>query len=300
MDDDDKDTSNIDAMGLSPEELAAINGDDDDETEALDEIVGEDDVDEDDEKSEKTDSKAEQNAEQNADNKAATDAGGTQEDDTEEKQFVPNVTIERDADYETKLAAIVSQRDELTKQLEEGDIDLATYISKDRALGTAETDLRTDKIYADNKEKELLKEVADKWQWQQEQFFESPSNKIYGENNMLFAAFNAKTMELAAKPENEGKSGTWFLKEADREVRKLFNISKDASGKDNIVDINKNRKPDLSNIPKTLGTLPAADSTETGDNEFSYLDNLTGMEYEQAIAQIAKDPVKEARFLRQA
>lgn len=294
MDDDDKDVNNVDTMGLSPEELAAINGDDDD-TEALDEIAGDDDDDDDDDDDKNTDSKDAKESD-----KAASDAADTQTDDAEEKQFVPNVTIERDAEYETKLADITSQRDELTKQLEEGDIDLATYIAKDRALGTAETDLRTDKIYADNKEKELLKEVADKWQWQQEQFFESSANKIYGENNMLFAAFNAKTMELAANPENEGKSGTWFLKEADREVRKLFNIGKDASGKDNIVDINKNRKPDLSNIPKTLGTLPAADSTETGDNEFSYLDNLTGMEYEQAIAQIAKDPVKEARFLRQA
>lgn len=58
---------------------------------------------------------------------------------------------------------------------------------------------------------------------------------------------------------------------------------------------NKARAPDLSNIPPTLGGLPAAaDPGDSGGGEFSHIDNLTGMAQEQAIARLTPD--QRARY----
>lgn len=306
--DDDKDVNQPDTMGLSAEEIAAMNDDDEDEKQVVDDLADDDDEDdtEDDDSDEDGDEKDDKKVtDKSVSEKTEPVAEIVEETEAENeetkpdiKEFVANPYIERIENYNEKLAEIETKQTELDTRLEDGDIDLKEYTQQLRKLNEQETDLKMSKMIADNEEKQLIKAVTDKWDWFQEQFFTKPANKIYSENNMLYAAFNAKTMELAAIPANEGKSGAWFLEEADRQVRKLF-VGKD--DKDNVVDINKNgnRKPDLKNIPKTLGSLPAATNSEASENEFADIDNLEGMEYESALALMeAKDPAKAARYSR--
>uniref|UniRef100_UPI001C1F6A1D hypothetical protein n=1 Tax=Zoogloea sp. LCSB751 TaxID=1965277 RepID=UPI001C1F6A1D len=81
------------------------------------------------------------------------------------------------------------------------------------------------------------------------------------------------------------KPASFFLEEADRQVRKRFNMpageqtpaAKEAA---------KPRQPDLSKVPKTLAQLPAAEMAETGDVEFAYLDKLEGIALEQALRKL--------------
>lgn len=55
------------------------------------------------------------------------------------------------------------------------------------------------------------------------------------------------------------------------------------------------RAPDLSGIPPTIGALPSAAGVDGGDGgEFGHLDNLTGMEYERALARLS--PEQKARY----
>ncbi|MFA6039886.1 MAG: hypothetical protein WC733_00100 [Methylophilus sp.] len=294
--------SDEDLAGLTDEEKAALNDTTDDVD--LEEAVGDLDEDSDDDQDDDAGDTDDVEVDASKDKPAAKVEEKQDLADFEEveeaPQFIPNMRVEKVEDYDAKIEAITTKRDELLKQFDEGDIDLATFTKEDRALGAEEVDLKTSKVLADNQEKQNIHIQTQRWEWEQEQFFEQPANQIYADNEMLAAAFNAKVMALAKVGAESGsnKSGSWYLKEADKEVRKLFNIQPET--KANVVDI-KDRKPDLSKIPKTLGTLPQADNEDTNSGEFASLDRLTGMALENELARLQKvDPDKVERYLQQA
>lgn len=110
---------------------------------------------------------------------------------------------------------------------------------------------------------------------------------------------------LAAKPENAGKDGKWYLEQAHKKVMAEYDIApgvpkitqKDAKAtvSKNKVAETKGRAPNLSQIPPTLGGIPAAAEADTGgDSEFAHIDRLGGMELENAIARMSAD--QRARY----
>lgn len=54
-------------------------------------------------------------------------------------------------------------------------------------------------------------------------------------------------------------------------------------------------KAAIAAVPKTLGGLPTAEANPASGDEFSHLDNLSGMELEHALAKMTPD--QESRFL---
>lgn len=114
------------------------------------------------------------------------------------------------------------------------------------------------------------------------------------------AALDDWCKRLGAKPENQDKAPEWFLAEAHRKVMAEFDIrpgtaptaqkAEKATVSANKVAQKTGRAPNLSNIPPTLGGLPAAAEQDTGDGgEFAHLDKLSGMAFEQAIARMSAD-----------
>lgn len=119
------------------------------------------------------------------------------------------------------------------------------------------------------------------------------------------AAWDDWVKRLAAKPEHAGKEATWFLEQAHKKVMAEFDITavaqksgqkpgnSVASGK-KVANTN-GRAPNLSNIPPTLGGLPAAAEIDSSDGgEFAHLDKLSGMAYERALAALSPD--QKARY----
>lgn len=299
----DDDDLKIDTTGLSDEEIEALESDDDED--ALDDILDDDDekqekgkksdpvpdeVDDDDEpEAKKTTDKAVETTE-------ATDEAEV--DDKSAPEFIPLLRAEKVENYDERMADINTKLDDLDSKLEDGDIDLKQYTKEVRALSEEQTDLKMAKLTADNAEQNNLDVATQRWQWEIDQFFGEEANKIYKDSKMLSAALDAAVKEIAGKPENVNRNGAWFLKEADKEVRKEFGK---ATPDNKVVDIKGARKPNLTNIPKTLGNLPSADTNEIGDNEFAYLDDLEGMDYENALASLErKDPEKASRYLKSA
>lgn len=273
-----------DLSRLSPAELAAINGDDGVDTDDLDDIIGDDAGDQDDDELDADDAEDAEDAQDD----------GAKATNEPVAQFQPQVVSQPVENFVNKIAALDTQKADLRKQLNDGDIDLEQYEAlKDKVTDEA-TDLRLQQRDYENDVKRKTSEGTQRWEWEIDQFFSRDANKIYGDNKLLNAALDTAVKELANDPVNANQIGSWFLEEADRQVRALMGGNPaPATRRDD-----KGRKPDLSGIPKTLSNIPAAESTDTGGEEFAYLDKLGGSELERALATIARDPAKESRYLR--
>jgi len=283
-----QDADQNDLSGLSPEEIAAIGGTDvpDDEDELLDGIIGDDGIAGD------PDPDALDNDPDDVvipDENANADA-----DETPAAEFQPQTVTQPVENFDARMKALEDQKADLRRQLNEGDIDLEKYEELKDKVAEEATELRLQQRDHENELKRKTTEGAQRWQWEQDQFFGRDANKIYNTNKILGSALNTAVIDLANDPANGNRDGAWFLEEADRQVRALMGGNIPAGKPEG----KPNRKPDLTGIPKTLSNVPAAENTETGGEEFIYLDKLSGAALEAELAKIARDPAKEARYLR--
>lgn len=265
--------------GLSPEEIAALNENDDDgddDTDALRALVGDEDGNDDD---------ATDDDDVDADD-AADDALADEADAV--NAFIPKQTAEFVDDFDKRMADIKSAKAELREQLNNGDIDLDQYEAKKDEISDEETALRIKQASAENAAKQNAHIDAERWRWEQEQFFGDKRNAIY-KDKIVMAALNAAVIDLANDPKHVNQKGTFFLNEADKIVRDRFGVASNASKRQ------ENRQPDLSKIPKTLSNLPAADTDSENGGEFAHLDKLTGMDLERAVAKL--NPEQVQRYL---
>lgn len=270
--------------GLSPEELAAINDDgdtdNDNDADALRAVAGDDDG-------------ADVTADVDDTQSDADDvADAALEDEVNAvNDFVPRQSVEAVDGFEAKMADIKQAKADLREQLNNGDIDLDQYEAKKDEISEAETTLRIKQSAAENAAKQNAHLDAERWKWEQEQFFGEKRNAIY-QDKFVMAALNAAVIDLANDPKNASQKGTFFLNEADRIIRERFNI-----GNQQVKQGDKlNRKPDLSKIPKTLGDLPSAAIEDADGGEFSHLDKLTGMDLERALAKLSPEQVERYRI----
>lgn len=205
-------------------------------------------------------------------------------------------------DFGAKLEHIKEQKKELATQLMEGDIDIAEFTVKNAELDDQKDELSELRVKA-----EVAKEInaaqatnrEQAWQNAQNEFFADSNNKIYSKEaengNIMFAALAQAIGQLSEDENGRNYSNERLLAEADKMVRKAFNI-----GAAPVVPPTTQPKPQtnkVADIPKTLGGLPAAEASETGTGgEFDYLDKLDGLDLERAIARLT--PEQEERYLR--
>jgi myosin heavy subunit len=303
-----KDQEGIEQL-LSPEELAAINGDDDEAGE-LDGIIGEAGDDEagdeanDAEGADEGEDEGEGHGEDEGGdgNAAAADdsqaaAAAEEGDDGVVSEFVPQTEAQPVENFDQRMQEFADKKAELRRKLSDGDIDIEQYEAQKDQLVDQETELKLAQRDYENAIKREQQTARQKWEWEQEQFFDSEANQVYKDKGVRGTAMNAAldraVRELAQDPANAKRSGSWFLQEADRQVREAMGLTKPPKQQER-----QTRRADLSDIPKTLGNLPAAEQTETGDSEFGYLDKLEGVDLERELAKISRDPVREARYLR--
>lgn len=304
-----------DLAGLSDEEIAALE-DDDDESEILKNIAGDDGDDEDDDQSsddsEDDDSAADDNAGAGADaganddQAAAGDAGDADPDKAATTAAEPAPVIAEEFQPEFKaavpedIAAKLTDIDDRTKALmtkfKDGDIELPDFMEQKAELDNEKLQLSIAARQAEWAQQQNTDSREQRWKWEQERFFSQDKSSIYKDDKdpIALAALNATVKQLAADPANNRRAPGWFLEEADRRVRERFNLGGATKA---APDTTKKpaREPDLSKVPKTLANLPAADISETGSDEFAYLEKLDGIELEQALRKLT--PEQEARYL---
>jgi len=270
--------------GLSPEELAALADDDDnqnaDDADALRAIAGDDEGAHGNENADDEDAGAD-GEEANAGDGSEDDQAAGEPEVTGE--FVAKQTAEFVADFDQRMAAIKQAKAELREQLNNGDIDLDQYEAKKDEISDEETTLRIKQASAENAARQNAHIDSKRWEWEQEQFFGDKRNAIY-KDKIVMAALNAAVIDLANDPKNANQKGNFFLNEADKIVRERFGAAS-STGK-------QNRQPDLSKIPKTLSNLPAADTEQENGGEFAHLEKLSGMDLEYAVAKLSPEQVQ--------
>lgn len=301
-----------DLAGLSEEERAAL-ADDDGEAEISKGVAGDDDDDDDelpkgggsvddpavagDNNSAAADDAAAAAADPVAAGSAeqSTDSGqGAVADTTPPAEFQPEFKAALPDGLAEKITDLDSRATELLEKFKDGDIELPDFMAQKSEIDNERLQLTLAQKQAEWAQSQNEDARAQRWKWEQERFFAQEKAGIY-KDPIVLAALDASVKQLATDQKYASKPASFFLEEADRQVRQRFNMggtpAADAGGKQKRVA----NQPDLSNIPKTLSTLPAAEMAETGSDEFAYLDKLDGIALEQALRKMT--PEQEARYL---
>lgn len=267
-------------LGLSPEEVAALEGD-------LDEITP--DLNDDDDPDDDPDViKDDEGKQKDPDPGIATDDKPKDAEPIQSDDFQPIFKADPVEGFDEKVKGLKDLRATTLQDFKDGEIDITEY---HEALNQINDDIRELNAQQDRyqlSEDQSKQAGEQRWQWEQDRFFGIKENAAYQTDKILGVAFDAAVKDLANDSANEGKKMSWFLEEADRVVRERFIVpGKKPLPKKDV------RKPDYSKIPPNLGDLPSADLNDVGrDDEFARLDKLGGMELESALAKMSPDQAK--------
>lgn len=284
-------------VGLSDDERAALEddeadaapptGEDDEDADGDDEQDDEDDEDDEGEGDEVDAAGAEGDADP-----GVTPPAAPREEAPSE--FQPQFTAAVPEDLAARLEGVSQRFGELQQKLEDGEISVADYVVQNQALVDERMALKLAEEQAKWAANQNAAQREQRWKWEVERFYAGESAAIY-KDPILKAALDVAVRQLDADPANAKRSDAWILEEADRQVRERMNLG---STQRQSRDRKGGKQPDLSNLPKTLANLPAAELSETGADEFAYLEKLADkdpMAYEAALRKLT--PEQEARYL---
>jgi len=300
-----------DKEGLTEEELAALNDDDevngvDDENNELseDDKAGDDvnaDVGEsaeatnsDDDKAGNDDLDAGGEAAKAADADVNADAGTDDDGNVQSADeagstpdFTPKLNTSKPEDVDAQITSIDEQIKVLGVDLADEELELNEYHDKLAALNNQRSDLNILKKQAEFAEQSNADIAEQRWTWEQDQFFKT--NNHYKDSSAKYAAFGQIVSDVLSNDEFANKDGLSVLSEADKRYKAEFAVPDLKDG-----DTGEPTKPDkgrkVVDIPKTLGGLPAADTSGVDSGgEFAAIDKLEGMELEEAISRMTPD-----------
>lgn len=312
-------------MGMKDEELAGLSDveraallDDDDDSDILKNIAGDNGNDDDDDDDDEDVGGGDDSSKSKANDddhdviegtatrvddgaKKLIDAGaaGTGGDESTEsaapaitEQFQPEFKAVEVEGITEKLAELDTRTAALNEKFKSGEIELPDFMAQKSAIDTDRLNLTVEARQAEWAKQQNADSREQRWKWEQERFFSTEKATLY-KDEIALGALNAAIKKLANDPANDRRPPGWFLEEADRNVRERFgqSVKKD----DPTAAKKAAREPDVSKLPKTLANLPAADISETGSDEFAYLEKLDGLELEQALRKLT--PEQEARYL---
>jgi hypothetical protein len=282
---------------LSAEERAALDEYDDSESEETedtseeDESATDEDIEETDDPEEDTSDDAEEPKSSGEDSTPKDDAGvdtADEDDETGTEETAKDDTVEKaqpvvTSAFDSVRAAHEVALAELEKKFDNGDVDFDEYKSSLRAL---ERQL----VKAEVAEEYARQKAEDIWQSEQQAFFKS--NQYLKDNLIVMDAFAREVNKRLDDESWATKSGTEILKDAQSVIDKAFGRQpSDAKGKteDKGKDAVKKAKKAAAKSTNlsTLRGIPAAEQNK--DTKFAYLDNLTGMAYEQAVAKLSQE-----------
>lgn len=201
--------------------------------------------------------------------------------------FVPFINLGAGEGIQEKL-------DALDKQLEEGDIDIIQYTKQRDPLIQQRTEAELAAKFNQQSSEQL-------WQYEQRLFFNSYPQ--YKDNPVLNGALG-KVFKALDTQENASRTGFELLNQAreqvEAELATLYGSQKApaSSGESKTVAPVKGNKPAIEKVelPRTLAGVPAAEQSGTGQDDLSFIDALSGIEQERAIARLS--PEQQERFTR--
>lgn len=220
------------------------------------------------------------------------------------------ITVPEVGDYEAERGALLDERKDLRQKHRDGDISTDEYEDQLDTLNDKIALLDRRKADHDHAIEQNAAVQRAQYAWTIEQVkkdFKATDGVDYDKNPTLMAMWDREVRTLAAKEEFASKPAEWFLREGHKAV--LAEVSKvaeslgfakgkpaekvDAKPKESVKDAVKARIPD---VPlKGVGNLPPAGAEAVGSDEFSDLDNLSGLELEKALARMPEE--RQSKYL---
>lgn len=202
------------------------------------------------------------------------------------------------------IAQLQQAREDLEQAYESGDSEL-TYAEHRAKLREV-----NDNLLALNAEKakaaaiqEMNAAYRQEW-WQREiRSFKREAAKEgvdYDADPKLEAAWDKAVRFLGSDPDNAEQDAAWFLKEAHEMVKARFKLGAPAvppaaQRLSKVDEALAQRRANAKPPAKTLANLPQAGIETEGQTEFSYLENLSGLQLERALAKMS--PEQQDRYL---
>lgn len=214
-------------------------------------------------------------------------------DDEPEEKFKPRYTADLPADFDAKMKALESKREELAEQFKAGEIEFDEFRAQDKQAGDELSDLKAARIKADALETINEQSAQQEWNVTVRNFFRRTA-KAEGIDYAKDAAMNGDldlfVKALAADPKNASRDGDWFLAQAHSRVKALRGIADKAPESDRqaIAEAAARRKVDKTKITKTLATVPGSEDASEIGGEFADIDGLEGLDLERAFASMSK------------
>lgn len=256
-------------LGLSEEEIAAMEEELGEDTGVEAEADDADEVEEEQDAAE--DDAADEVVEPEAEDAAAPEAKPEPE---------PAQVVEAMPSALDKLEADLA---DVKKQFDDGDISIDEYIDAKSALER--------KIVKAELKAEMAQEAASKsWGQSQEEFL---GKHEYLRDEVIYGAFAMQVNKLLADPKSASMTDEALLAAAKAKVDSAFGRKpgepEPPKGESPIRKAKKDAA-DTSKTPITLQGIPAAAPADDVDgNRFAYLDRLTGEAYEAAIAKLSDE-----------
>lgn len=280
------DDYDLDFTGLTDEEIAAINADDDqdgDDTDGVGDDVG-------DNSDSATDDSAKSDNDTSDSNTDGDNPDGPHAEDdsfTQEAATVAETRAAIDAEYDAQLAKL----DELGEKYDNGDIADGAYNAAkarlDRELKrieVREAELVTKEDAIAERETSKQEQFQNAWATATTEFMARPENKVFVEGSPEFAALDNQIGAIAPSM----PPGTPFdvlLNKARSLVANYMTLpdAEATTQKDKPVD--KAVKPDPQTMP-SISNMPAVVENTTDGNKYAHLDKLDGPALERAIADM--------------
>lgn len=281
------------------------NGDDEE-----DDDLDDDDEDQADEQSEPVEGKAETEKAQSVDKSEKQD---TQQQLDVESKTVDQKPVERAERFRTHYNAAVPENitaqlnevnsviDDATVNFKNGDIEFDEFSAITRKAEAQRTDLIKAQTKAEIAAEMNQQSAQQEWAFIVKSFVKSVA-KSGGTNYMTDtqkqADLDGFIKVLAENPNNADKEPEWFLEEAHKRVNALHGISDKKVEIEPAKVAEKQRKPSLKNLPKTLSDVQGSDGPGDLNDEFAEIDALSGDKLEMAIAKMT--PAQREKFMSQA
>ncbi len=225
-----------------------------------------------------------------ADTMPAADAGG-------DAPVVP--AFQLPDDFAERSAALKQASEDLRAKFKAGEIDIDEYETQRDAQAEQRLELERLQVRADlAADMAKQAEVQRRERVAQEVFSASLKAGVDYENTDTYAEFQGQFQALANNPTHAAKGFDWLLREADSRVRRLLGTTapQPAITPAPTPAPAPSRRPPIDSVPKTLAHVPGGEGPGDLDgDEFSELDRLEGEAYEMAIERLS--PAKRQAYI---
>lgn len=213
------------------------------------------------------------------------------DESADEEQFRPTYKVDLPADFDVKVHALDDAELDLAAKFKAGEVELEQFLADGKRIAGERRELDAIKTKAEIAGEMGAQTAEQEWFWNVRKFMrdiKKAEGIDYTTDAALNADFDSFVRVLAGRAENNDKSMEWFLSEAHKRTKALHGVA--AKPAEEVtpkkLDAKASRKPPLAQIPASLAQVPGGDGPGDVSDEFTELDSLDGIEYEQALAKM--------------